>query len=189
MAFDVEAVAVALLGCVCTELAKPRTDDPDLPGWVGECCVLPGNQAMIVDCCPTGGQAWVVLQNSYPTTRFPAQDVGSSQAKCGQIGFATIFEIGVTRCVCVAQDDGSDCTCDEKEQDASNIFADLKATLTGIICCFTQSGLVGCDEDDFRIMSFSPLANQGGCGGHTVTVAVLQPMPCCPAPVGGGGDT
>lgn len=166
MSLSLETLSVNLMACVCAALQAA--------GWQGECCIEPSQNPALDACCGDGGQAWVALQNIYPSTHFPVSDLQTSPVPCGQVQLVTQWEIGFTICACAGQDDGSPCSCEIREQNAMDVFKYLEATLAGVLCCFS-----GSDCEDFVISGAAPLPRGGLCAGGTVTLLYGQPMPCC----------
>lgn len=166
--WDPFATAARILDCVCSTL---KDSDRGTQVWKGSCCVWPGAQVALDECCKDGGQLSIVLVNGYPSKRFPAQD--ATPTTCPGT-LAAVYQLQVTRCVADAVQD-----CDQKEKDASLIMADLVAMIRGINCCFRDEDTCG----EFVLNSFKTFGPEGGCSGSIVDITVQESYPCCP----GGG--
>lgn len=159
--WDPFATAARILDCVCSALKSS--------GWKGNCCVWPGAQVALDECCKDGGQLSIVLVNGYPSSRFPAQD--ATPTTCNGKTLATVFQLQVTRCVSDSVND-----CDGKERDAALIMSDLVAMIKGINCCFRDEDTCG----EWVLNSFKTFGPEGGCGGSIVDITVQEAYPCCP---------
>jgi hypothetical protein len=154
-------IMAELSDCICTQLT--------LVGWDGECCIWPGTNVSFDSCCETGGQAWIVVKNAYPTTNFPRADSGT-QMRCGTSSIAQVIEVGVIRCVCADL-----CNCLQKEIDANKVLNEAEALLKGVWCC------LGDDDCDvaWSFTSLNYIGPEGGCAGSRITLVVELPAPCC----------
>lgn len=173
-AFDPFAIAALLTDCICPQLKDVSRGEQ---AWAGECCIFPGpGPVPWENCCDTGAQMTITILPGFPTTTFPNQDARAVTG-CGARSQAVPFEITVLRCVCIASDDeGTPCTCAQREQDAANLLGDLKAVLAGISCCFQSDDF---EDTSWILNGWRLLAPAGGCAGVVATVTVELDSPCC----------
>lgn len=179
--FDPFAIAMQISDCVCVALKDPARG---AEVWSGDCCIIAGGSGSWDNCCESAGTMWVAMVGGYPTNAFPAQ-ARTPLTNC--IGTATSqavdFEIGVVRCVCTMQEDGSDCGCEQRERDAHAVMGDLSAVLSALACCFDDSVSSNsvCDSP-WILNSWRSLGRMGGCAGIAVSITLETDSICCPAP-------
>lgn len=165
---SIESLTSELLLCMCTELAE-RT------GWEGDCCLEPGQPALLPCTDEDCGRAWARLVRMYPSQHFPRPDANQDLVQeCGLQQWALVLDMGAVRCVCA---DATNCGCADKAADASRVLADTEAGLQGIMCC-VESGRCGALE--YRMGQATAVGPDAGCGGFRVEVTVAYTMSCCP---------
>lgn len=186
MALLIFDIAASIADCVCTELKRPRPDaeDPEAPGWAGDCVVHPGAVVAFERCCDKGGsQSWVTALDGQPTVSFPIPDPIGLSSSCND-GHTYIqrYEVGALRCVCWGDDDGKPCSSDVKEQDAFKVIGDLTAILTALECCFNDDNIASnpCHDRQWRLQEYHLVGPEGVCAGAVATIAVEVSAPCCP---------
>lgn len=148
------------LNCMCIALGEAE--------WEGDCCIAPSRPAFD-QCCETGGVAWGIVTDVYPTTRYPNRDSGADVTTCATT-WAVSIELGAITCVCFDM-----CDCEVRAENATKVLTMAEAAMRGLICCY---GTDTCPTD-LRIGAMTMIGPDGGCGGFTIT-ATLSTQLCCP---------
>lgn len=155
-------VAVKLAGCLTNELASS--------GLGGQCFsgVVPGGSVAYDYCtCGTGtacgGMAWVRLGSFFPSTDFPIPD---TRATCAT-KMAYRLEVGVVRCIPTLDSRGNPPTMDQQLRAFDLQMADMAAIRLAIACCMRDF-----EDTDYILENYTPIENQGGCGGGFFTVLI-----------------
>lgn len=175
MSADAYAVAEKLRDCLCSALAST------IGGPVCQCCVRPGFAPPPADnCCACGegqGQASVQVSEIYASDKFPRKGIVEWKGACskGLTIWVAEFTMTVYRCVATPTEDGVLPTCTQLQDDARKIQEDAGAMMRAFACCDWAPNK--------RILpgSWTPLPNQGGCGGGTMNVYADLGYLCCPA--------
>lgn len=125
----------------------------------------PGQRLPWDECCE--GQLWGQVVNILPITGDRPIING---APCGVLAWQVTLSINIIRCIAVVDDTGAPPTPEEIENDGQVVLDDL-ATIQQVILCnpLTRS-----------IVSWQPLASQGGCAGGAWTFTVR--IDACPCP-------
>lgn len=149
------ALLSALAACLCDEF-----DD------VCACGVLPGSQAVADYCGPcdsdTCGQAWVLLEQVYHSTSFPAQDAG---ATC-HTSLAAVVQVGVARCVPSPEADGSPPGQEDLTSAGLRGANDALRAHKAVACCLE-------DEDVLYVVdNWNTGIPSGGCTAGTLRISV-----------------
>lgn len=174
---ELTTYAAALRDCLCTLLA-------DTPGGaVCQCCLRAGLAPPTVDnCCDCGegqGQASVQVTKIYPSDKFPREGIQEWTGPCvrGKTIWVAELTMTVYRCVAIPDGSGNAPSCERLNDDAIKIQADALAMIEAFTCCGWPGG-------NKRVMpgSWTPLPNQGGCGGGMMPVYIGLGYQCCPEP-------
>lgn len=131
--------------------------------------IIPGDQAIIDDCCP--GYSWVRVVRAYPSISFPTPVTG--RIDCPPPSFAADIEIGIVRCASVPDANGNPPTAADLLTDARIVGVD-RSILFQAITCVAVADL----GRDLRLGSWVPMSTLGGCMGGAVTVTVAY-RGCC----------
>jgi hypothetical protein len=154
---------VALSGCLCNELAASGLPTPCfcgvLPGanvpmaYCGECV------AGVSDANGCGGQAWVRLEQVFPSVIFPTP---AENTVCNT-GLVASIEIGVLRCMQVIEESGEAPSLDEQVRATRLQLADMQAMRRAVLCCDWRA------DSDLQLLltSYTPVGPEGGCVGGT----------------------
>lgn len=177
-----------LLACVCAALDQVAEEIPGQPGCPCRACVVPGAPAW--DECGntnpctekgTPGQLTVHFARTYPTSRFPQEDL----QVYGQPGCkpppTTAAELVVTllRCAPTVDDHGCPPTCEEMETAARVTDIDSVTIYNAIMCCLPKTA--GRRGRRFVMGQQRIVGPQGGCVGVEQRVTVALPG-CAPCP-------
>lgn len=150
-----EALLTALSDCLCDEF-----DD------VCACGILPGSQAAIDYCGPcdsdTCGQAWVLLEQVYPSTVFPAQDVAATCAT----SLAAVVQVGVARCVPSPEADGSPPEQEDLTSAGMRGANDALRARRAVACCMEGEDVL------YVVDNWNTGIPSGGCVAGTLRVSV-----------------
>lgn len=154
---DSVGVLAALSICVEEALAQ---DGSGPVCWNG---IVHGEPAWTCDSCngSTCGMAYVSVETIYPYAIFGIE--GADPGSCATM-FAMRVQVGVVRCVPVADEDGNMPLPAEVTESALDLHADAFALRNAIVCCL--------ESDMIRLGTWTPVGPQGGCAGGFWTVDI-----------------
>ena len=171
-------VAQALLSCLCTALNNNAAEDPSLPAPV-RCCLRAGVDIPldVTDegedlCC--GGEAYVKIISTYPSTTFPQPDEYTAN-DCQMQRLTVALELGVFRCLPLSP------TCDESSFAVRRLAADRQAAMAAA-CCWgelIQDPKVVGRGAKFFVGSWDNEGPEGMCVGGTMPLFASVPGPGC----------
>jgi len=155
-------LAVRLRACVETGLAGALAGPP------GTCCVVPGRDVALDDCC--AGQAWVRILRVYGSSMESFPDAARQPHdtdRCTGGRWAVEFGAGVVRCVPGLDGRGQPPTGAELEASAGQVADDASRIRRAVLCCFAD----GSDEG-LWVGDWLPVGPEGGCVGGELSVVV-----------------
>lgn len=197
--FSVHEAATDLLNCVCDGLNRMHAEVPGLAGCPCRTCVVPG--APVADNCGEGcekipdgqfpGQLTVNVARIYVTGRkeFPRYapsaitSILDDRTCAPQQTTAVDLLVTLYRCVHGPTEDSCPPSCDDLNDDAMQLHADMLAIQSAIQCCYAGTDTTRPRGRRFTIGQSSVIGPQGLCVGvqQQVTVALDDVLPA-PAP-------
>lgn len=176
-----ETMALALLNCLCTNVAQISTPPQ-------HCRLSIGNEqahdiGLTVDLC-CEGLAYVALGETYPSvSSFPDQDiVRQVQGDCSPPSWGQQYQVGIVRCAPVGD---LNPPTDTEWTAAALLNIEDAAALRRTACCFrawmngsaaTAAGLLGMSVVINRQTQSTP---QGGCVERAMTIIAQFPNCDC----------
>lgn len=152
-------VMLDLQACLCDALLTHGG------GPVCQCSVVAGSEVAYDFCSGCGsdtcGQAWVRLDNAFPSSSLPDPD---SEARC-TAPVAYSLEVGVLRCAPLPDDQGSPPDAGQHLDAALLVAQDMQAMLRAMQCCLDRSV-------QHVLGQYTPIGPAGGCVGGAWTVVV-----------------
>lgn len=168
-----------ILGCVCAALDEVAAQVPGQPGCPARACVVPGTPAWdeCADPCgdDVGGQLTVHFARTYPSTRFPQEDLEVR----GQPGCkpppTTAAELVVTllRCAPTPTEHGCPPSCEELSAAAKVVHIDAMTIPSALECCLPHTA--GRRGRRFVMGQQRAIGPEGGCVGVEQRVIVALP--------------
>ena len=157
-------ILVNLAECLCTQIRDSGLPEPCF------CGILSGFEVAYDYCdgCDDGtcGQAWVRLNQMYPSRAFPAPDV--DQGKCtSPLAFEIV--VGIVRCAPQPGDDGTPPNVGDQFATAQLVTADAMAMRRAIMCCAEAN-----HGRDYLLGTYAPVGPEGGCVGGTWSTIFSQ---------------
>lgn len=190
----VQQAAENLLTCVCTALGRLPTEVPGLAGCPCRSCVVPGVPA--ADSCgesclplPDGswpGQLTVNVIRLYSSDRqnFPREVQTVRDLRDCPPPQTTAVELAVTvyRCAPGPTKDGCPPSCEELNDSATQLHADMLAVQQAVLCCYAATDTSRPRGRRYVLGQSRTLGPQGYCVGleQRVTVALDDCLPCPP---------
>jgi hypothetical protein len=152
-----QTVMTTLLDCAAQGLT-----DHDAP--VESVFIAPGGPPAWDNCCEDGGQLYVRLVQSFPTSGpgsapFPGQD---TRPRCHPVLMAARLGVGVLRCSqAFATEEGAPPSDATKTTEGTRTSMDASILLEAILCCLTTA----LPNLPWVVDVWNPLGPNGGCVG------------------------